>query len=1059
MKLNYSIRRIALQGILLLCFCFYSQAQSGSDTVRPILFSSEEMPSYKTFINAGEKLKFGLDDRGDRIPDFSYCGYQASEKPIPDIPVKVLIPEISGDASGVIQSAINYVSSLPLDSNGFRGTILLEKGSFELWESLIIRSSGVVLRGSGSGRNGTILKGMGVDRKTLIQISGNGYREMGEPIQLAEDYFPVNSTKLVFKETHSFLPGDQVLVMRPSTSAWLALIGADQIGGDDFRTKWTPGDFDINWDRTIVSVTPNSITIDAPITNALDPNFGGGSVASFTWEGRIRNVGVENLHCMSSHDASNPKDENHRWMAITLNKVCDAWVRRVEAEHFVSSAVAVWKGARRITIEDCKSLAPVGEAGNFRRYSFHTLGQQVLFQRCYAEHAYHAFSVGFTAPGPNAFVQCYSHMPGNFSGTIGGWATGVLFDRVTEDGGNISLSYRDMNGQGGGWSAANSLCWQCRASKLILSSPPGAQNWAFGNWAQRQGKGHHEWPHTFLNPESFFYAQLKARTEERDIEFEKILSYTSDETTAPTPQMALRYSERSGRPDLLMDAWIDSMIFLYPIESELLGAIGPTSLPALPAPELPNETIPFHLTGGRIIQSGKVVTGTRMGTSLWRGTTRPSELADPRPNLVRFVPGRTGRGLTDDLDTLTEDMLRDHVFAVQHFPSLWYERRRDDHSRTRRDNADVWTPFYEQPFSRSGIGEAYDRLSKYDLSKWNPWYWARLKKFADLADQKGLLLIQEHYLQHNILEEGAHWVDYPWRSANNINELGFAEPPHYAGDKRVYMAHEFYDTTHLIRNHFHREYIRKNLDNFKHNSNVIHHLGKEYTGPLHFVQFWLDVIREWELENNKEVFVMLPGTKEVQDAILADPLRSDVVDLLDIIQWQYRKDGSLYAPVGGVSLTQRQYARIYEVGETSFAQIYRAVLSYREAFPDKGVVYSRQAGKHSAWAVFMAGGSFAAIPDIQDADFLERAAGKRSYSVKDRDKTCYVLGGEGTDYILFSESSEVYVGFCKDLSNYRLKWIHPLTGACLNPSPSELADGTRYIHAPFEGPAVACLYK
>jgi hypothetical protein len=190
-------------------------------------------------------------------------------------------------------------------------------------------------------------------------------------------------------------------------------------------------------------------------------------------------------------------------------------------------------------------------------------------------------------------------------------------------------------------------------------------------------------------------------------------------------------------------------------------------------------------------------------------------------------------------------MVTNNVVVMQHFPALWYERRRDDHSRTRRADADVWAPFYEQPFSRSGQGEAFDRLSKYDLSQWNTWYWMRLKEFADLADREGLLFIQEHYLQHSIIEEAAHWVDYPWRTANNINNTGFAENPAYAGDKRVYKAEEFYDTTHTVRRKLHRDYIFKSLENFRDNTNVIHHLGWEYTGPLHFVQFWLDVITEW----------------------------------------------------------------------------------------------------------------------------------------------------------------------------------------------------------------------
>ena len=60
----------------------------------------------------------------------------------------------------------------------------------------------------------------------------------------------------------------------------------------------------------------------------------------------------------------------------------------------------------RVTVEDCKSLSPTSEIGGQRRYSFTTTGQQTLFQRCYSEFGYHDFSVGFCAPGPNAFVQC-----------------------------------------------------------------------------------------------------------------------------------------------------------------------------------------------------------------------------------------------------------------------------------------------------------------------------------------------------------------------------------------------------------------------------------------------------------------------------------------------------------------------------------------------------------------------------------------------------------------------------------------------------------------------------
>lgn len=1007
------------------------------------------------------KIKYNADPHGDRVPDFSYCGYKLSEMPIPDIPVKVIVPATKEDATGKIQAAINYVSSLPLDANGFRGAVLLEKGNFEIAGGLTIRSSGVVLRGSGATSNGTVLTGTGVDRQTLIRITGIDDKRIEKPVPLADTYFPVNSTRLRFKNQHPFKVGDQVIVNRPSTKEWLEKIGADKIGiyVDYTLTKWDPGDFDQNWYRKVIAISQDSITIDVPLPNSIDPLYGGGTVAKYSWDGQINNVGVENLQCISTFDQSNVKDENHRWMAITMDNVRDSWVRRVVAEHFVSSAVAVWETASRITIEDCKSLAPVGEIGNYRRYSFQTLGQQTLFQRCYAENAYHAFSVGFTTPGPNAFVQCFSFMPANFSGATGGWASGVLFDKMTVDGGIISFAYRDVDGQGGGWSAANSLCWQCRAAQLHLPSPPTAQNWAYGSWAQGYGNGHHELPHSFLKPESIFYAQLSARTGQKSIEEEKILVYESDRTTAPSPELAAQLSEKAKIPDITMDAWIDRMIEKYPIRSDVSGAkkINETALANVPKTVQKSPVI--SIQHGWIVLGHQVLTGRKNRTSLWRGTTRPGEIARASPNLVRFVPGRMGKGLTDDLDTLTSDMLRNHIVAMQNFPALWYERRRDDHARTRRANADVWPPFYEQPFSRSGQGEAYDRLSKYDLTKWNTWYWLRLKQFADRADQYGLLFVEEHYLQHNIIEEGAHWADYPWRTANNINNTGFAENPAYAGDKRVFMAEQFYDTTNAVRKKLHRDYIRKSLDNFKGNTNIIHHLGMEYTGPLHFVQFWLDVIGEWEKENHQDVLVMLPGTKDVQDAILHDPKRSALVDAIDVIQWQYRKDGSLYAPVGGQSLTDRQYSRMLDVGETSFSQIYNTVREFHTKYPEKAIVYSRGGVKFSNWAVFMGGGSLANIPEIADKTFLASAVDMQPLTKKSPDSLQYVLGKRGSGYIIFCESAKLHIDLPDDRNSYRLKWIDPVTGEILASKRKIFGGKENFIEAPVNAPVVAWLIE
>src|SRR5436190_12449571 len=227
----------------------------------------------------------------------------------------------------------------------------------------------------------------------------------------------------------------------------------------------------------------------------------------------------------------------------------------------------------------------------------------------------------------------------------------------------------------------------------------------------------------------------------------------------------------------------------------------------------------------------------------------------------------------------------------------------------RRPDGEVWPPFYEQPWARSGVGTAWDGLSKYDLTKFNPWYFDRLKRFAELCDRKGLVLVHQMYFQHNILEAGAHWVDSPWRPANCLQPTGFPEPPPFEGGKRIFMADAFYDVSHPVRRDLHRAYIRHCLDALAGSANVLHLTSAEFTGPRHFVEFWLDTVAEWQAETGKRPLIGLSCTKDVQDAILADPRRAAAVNVIDIRYWWYIADGRPYAPAGGQNLAPRQQLR------------------------------------------------------------------------------------------------------------------------------------------------------
>ena len=989
-------------------------------------------------VTPDRQIRYNTYDNGDRVPDYSYCGFLASEAPIPDlladpdVPVVRVAPTGQDDTQR-IQDALDYVGALPERADGFRGVVLLERGTFRLEGSLVMRCSGVVIRGSGVLETSLFAAGQG--RETVVQVRGVDDAAEESPVTVQTDYLPVNASVVPLPAGHGLQAGDRVRVTRPATREWIHLLGMDNIGmsADYQHWLWTPGDYDLVFDRTVAAADAGSVTLDVPLPVALDGRYGGGTVARYAWPGRIRRVGVENLRIVSDCDPARPKDEDHRWMAITFENVEDAWARRIVAEHFVSSLAAVWETARRVTVEDCKNLAPVGEIGGYRRLAFQTQGQQTLFQRCWSEEGWHDFSVGENTAGPNAFVQCWAERPHSWSGALGGWSCGTLFDRTTVSSAAIKFTNVWLDNMGGGWASANALCWMCRTPELHLEDPPLAHNWAFGTSGQSYGAGSHG-EHKLNHPESFYYYQLAQRGI-RSAEADKVIRYErifgeNDPLKRVFPAEAVAEGRRSAEPAETMDRWIDAMIARHPLAQsergqrvETLGIRHPAAAPA--------GARPIAIAQGKLVREGAYLPGSTARTQMWQGMLRRSYLRRASDNINRFVPGRTGRGYTDELDSVVLHLQQRGQAGLYHFPALWYERRRDDHGRMMRADAEVWAPFLEQPFARSGRGEAYDRLSRYDLERPNPWYWSRIAAFCQRADAAGLFLVSEHYLQHNIIEEGAHWADYPWRAANNVNDPGFVEETYYQADKRVFMAEQFYDVEHNARlAALHRRYIRQQLDAVAPYKNVIHHIGTEYTGPLHFMRFWLDCIAEWEQEHGQDVYVMLSATKDVQDAILADPLYRQRVDLVDIRQWQRTADGGYYAPEGGVNLAPRQYSRLLDAPATSGDEaVWRQVAEYRLRYPDVAVVSNAGRAQGGAWVSFVAGGSMCALPSVPDASFWQKTLPMVPMEALSAGGAKWGMGLPGRGYVIYCAGGSLTLPLAADRTGYRLRWIDPATGA------------------------------
>lgn len=807
------------------------------------LFNVLSLPAqnFPLKINEKNQIEYEMDRLGNRILDFSYCGYNNSENQIPDVPVKVYVHYTKGEQSERIQRAIDYVSDLKPDKNGVRGAVLIGEGTFTIKNPLRISKSGVVLRGVTPDK--TILVKQGVDRGSAIYIEGEKDVHVLDSMKLVSPYIPVNVRTLDIDDASSLKPGDKIMIVRNSTDKWIKSLGCDIFGSGISALGWKNGDVNITWNRVVTSVVGNRITIDVPLSMALDKSDSDIDILKYVWDGKVMNSGVENMSIESSFDVSNKKDEDHCWNGVYFNNASDCWARKIVFKHLAGSAVLAQRFTQRITVEDCISKEPVSEIGGMRRQTFLTYGQQTLFQRCYSENGINDFAVGYAAAGPNAFVQCDTKESLGFSGSLGSWATGLLYDVVNIDGNNLSFKNLGQDLNGAGWNTANSMFWQCSASEIECYSPQyDAQNRAYGCWAQFSGDGQWEESNNHVHPRSFFYGQLAQRLGVDSVKWSYLLLLNTSATSSPTVDEAMYWAEVAKTPRLTMENWISQIPFTASVSCG--DAINVDKLKRKSLVETTSQV--YEIKNGLLLANGKLLTGNRQEVQWWSGKIKPNYLAKMKPHITRFVPGLEELGGTDRIDSVISYMRHHNILTLDHNYGLWYDRRRDDHERIRRRDGEVWAPFYEQPFSRSGIGTAWDGLSKYDLTKPNKWYWNRMHEFASKAAKEGMLLFHQNYFQHNIIEAGVHWVDSPWRTENNINGTDFPEPVPFAGDKRIFMAEYFYDVTHPVRRELHRNYIRYCLEALADCPNVVHFISAEYTGPLHFVQFWLDVIAEWE---------------------------------------------------------------------------------------------------------------------------------------------------------------------------------------------------------------------
>ncbi|WP_162915436.1 discoidin domain-containing protein [Paraflavitalea soli] len=484
------------------------------------------------------KLVYKTTPSGDRIMDFSQAGYRGGGVALPTVPVKRMVKPSGKDDTELIQAAINEVSNMPL-VNGFRGAVQLAPGTFTCSGALYLSASGVVLRGSGSGKGGTTIRMTGpkhtaivIGKKTFASDPNDEPAAPDEPFTAAQTtitapYTPAGTYTLVVADSKAFAAGDKITIKKPVTDAWVHFMGMDNMKRDGKPQTWIAKSRSLVMQRKITAIKGNQLTIDIPLADALDNRFfstPGLTVSKLRAAPAVTDVGVEQLHIQCPPLESSYGNAPYAGVRIGGN---DCWIRQVYFEETMNTTVFA---GNRNTIEQVKITHTYPNLGASKPADFSFEGSENLLNKCEATggNTYFVWTSSLV-PGPNVMLNCTFRGHGSRIQLHQRWATGLLVDNCTMIDGGIDFMNRGVAGSGHGWTMGWAVAWNSIAKTYIIQQPPGAANWAIGCIGSREqtarlfdsspilDEGYFESHGKPVFPQSLYLAQLADRLGQRAI--------------------------------------------------------------------------------------------------------------------------------------------------------------------------------------------------------------------------------------------------------------------------------------------------------------------------------------------------------------------------------------------------------------------------------------------------------------------------------------------------------------------------------------------------------------
>jgi hypothetical protein len=443
---------------------------------------------------------YGLNSVGDRIPDYSSAGYGGGGVTIPTPAVTDTLSPSGGDDTTALQNAINSIGGRSIGANGFRGVLKLNAGVFHINTALTVNFSGIVIRGAGSASAGTILRRTVNNGDAITVDNGGGLKsQVGSTYTITTSYVPVGATYFALNTTSGLSVGDTISISRNPTTAWISQLPESQ----------TTRGYGVSWDRVITEIDGNRIRVDAPVNQAIETQWGGGTVIKYTWSSRLSNVGVEDLRADAPGDNTDTLG-NTDGNFVTFSHVINCWVRRCYNDK-MRGHTAKFDGSKWCTCEDLNSFhngTAASHSGASIQIFTGSFSDGILYHHLTARSGGFEFTAGSQNGGPIVFTE--SEVPDGFaaSGPHQQGNTGMVWDDLSMPGQGISVQY-----QGHGWNGFNLLAYNVDNTTYNFERPSTVHQWIIGctgSWNPAKNGSNPEVISfgTHISPAALYRAQL-----------------------------------------------------------------------------------------------------------------------------------------------------------------------------------------------------------------------------------------------------------------------------------------------------------------------------------------------------------------------------------------------------------------------------------------------------------------------------------------------------------------------------------------------------------------------